>query len=151
MRALLFATLLLTALAPAAAADTFACVPAAVAFACAGDASASQGSCSTAGYAYGYDTAMVFSPVGSAFVYAGHSCYTSPTLRQEGTSISADAFSPVVAAQFQWAAYEQTNATGEYSYCSMDAHVGTSFGWNSVSQPCAAGAPPNAGWGDLLP
>ena len=151
MRSVPLWALLLLAVVPCASGAAPLCVPTDIGFACAGEGHASEGSCESAGYAYGYDTVILYSPAGLVAVYAGHSCYASPTLTQDGTSISADVFTPVAAVQFQWAAYEQTDESGTTSSCSMEAHVGSSFGWNTISDPCTAGAPPNPGWGELLP
>lgn len=151
MQAPLLLSILFLAILPGASAAAPTCVPVGVAYACAGDVHASEGSCEGAGYAYGYDTVIVYSPAGLVAVYAGHSCYASPTFTQEGTSISADVFTPIVAVQFHWAAYEQTDASGTHSSCTMQVVVGSSLGWNTFSDPCTAGEPPNPGWGELIP
>lgn len=154
MRALLLALVAGSLLAtPPAHADPYACVPppAPGVYACAGEASAQQGSCDTTGYAYGYDTVFVFSPA-ILIVYAGSSCYAGPGLQQETTSVSLDAFTPVAALQLQWADARQESGSGTYDACTLQLVVGTPLGWRTVAQPCPAGAgPPDPGWGDLLP
>lgn len=149
---LLFAIATLTLLAPVASASGSVCVPLGVGGACVFDENGSAGSCDTQGYAYGYDLVLVVTPVAFADAYAGRSCYAGPGLSQETSSVGADAFTPVVAAQFHWASATQTDAGGEHASCSMQVVVGAVLvGWYVVSQPCVAGGPPDAGWGHLLP
>lgn len=148
---ILLALLALSLAAPLASADPFVCMPVLVGFACGGEGAASQGSCDTAGYAYGYETLFVFSPA-ILIVYAGHSCYAGPGLEQETTSISADVFTPVAAVQFQWADVHQESTSGTYDACTMQLVVGTLAGWHTLARPCPQDlAPPNPGWGNILP
>jgi hypothetical protein len=145
------ALLLVALAAPVASASTYACAPSTgLVTACAGDVHASAGSCETAGYAFGYDTVFVASPVEVAYVYAGHSCYTDATLQQEATVIDAGIYTPVVATQLDWADARQTTPGGTTAFCTMFVTVGTTLGWNSVTQPCVV-PPPDPGWGHLLP
>lgn len=134
-----------------AAASTSACVPAEVALACVADANGSAGSCDTQGYAYGYDSVFVVSPAAIVTFYAGHACYSGPGLTQEATSISAAAYTPVVAAQAEWSAVDQEDASGSYHFCTIQVVAGNFVtGWNTASAPCPV-PPPNPGWGHLLP
>lgn len=152
LRVLLPLVLACVAAASLPGASTSVCLPAGVAVACAADASGSAGSCETQGYAYGYDSLFVYVP-GAAVVtaYAGHSCYAGPGLSQEATSITAAAYTPVVAAEVGWSAVDQEDATGSHHFCIVQVVAGTfATGWNAASAPCPL-PPPDPGWGKLLP
>lgn len=154
MRALGIALAVLVLALPVASADTPACAaPAPGVVACAGEGSGAAGSCEEKGYAYGYDTAFVFTPAAILVAYAGHSCAASPTFEQEATSVQADAFTPLFAVQLQWAHVAETSTQGgAFEACTVQIVLGTSLGWNGLTQPCPAGAaPPDPGWGRLLP
>lgn len=102
---------------------------------------------------WSYHDDSVGAAAADTYVDAGghQSCsrWGDATSRDDG--VQAEAYGPLAGVQFAWFEYAQSNANGDESGCAMVLNVyAVGFG-TFQGAPCAAGAPPNPGWGHLLP
>lgn len=145
MRAILLALLVLPVVPSAAADET--CLPLGLPVTgCVYENSYSEGPCDEGGFETGGTGAYVSVP-GTLFAGAGGSyyCYGGEGAFGGEDRVEAFAYTPVDGVHATWAEFYYGDPKfGEQRFCYVSAGV--------VQQACPDGlAPPNPGWGDLLP